>query len=32
VESLLAQAGQPASLADMVFGPKQQEEEEDMIP
>jgi hypothetical protein len=32
VEGLLAQAGQPASLADLVFGPKQQEEEVDEIP
>jgi hypothetical protein len=32
VEGLLAQAGQPASLADLVFGPKQKEEEVDDIP
>jgi hypothetical protein len=32
VEGLLAQAGQPASLADLVFGPKQREEEVDDIP
>jgi hypothetical protein len=32
VEGLLAQAGQPASLADLVFGPKQKEDEVDDIP